>query len=202
VVWHWQPPVISGEPKPLLDASPTVVAGQVYIGAQSGGFYALNESTGAVVWSRQLDTQPKVTCAARGVTSTAAVAPDPVTGVSTVYVAGARYLYALDAATGAVDWQTEIGPSEVSTPDEYYNWSSPTVVGGHVYVGLSSGCDDPLVRGGVVELDQHTGQILHTWYTVPAGSVGGSVWSSVAASASDSGVWVSTGSECDPTINT
>src|SRR6185437_14688122 len=78
-VWHWQPPVISGKPAPALDASPTVVGGVVYIGAQSGGFYALNESTGAVIWSRQLDTEPTVTCPAMGITSTAAVLPDPVT---------------------------------------------------------------------------------------------------------------------------
>jgi polyvinyl alcohol dehydrogenase (cytochrome) len=200
-VWHWQPPVVSGEPVPVLDASPTVVAGVVYIGAQSGGFYALNESTGAVMWSRQLDTQPKATCEARGITSTAAVLPDPVTGTSTVYVSGARFLYALDAATGTVAWKTEIGPPDKAQPDGYYNWSSPTVVGGHIYVGLSSECDVPLIRGGVVELDQHTGQVLHTWYTVPTGSIGGSIWSSVAVSSSGSDVWVSTGNECDPTID-
>jgi polyvinyl alcohol dehydrogenase (cytochrome) len=199
--WHWQPPVVKGKPAPVLDASPTVVAGRVYIGAQSGGFYALNETTGAVAWSRQLDTEPKVTCPARGITSTAAVLPDPVTGTSTVYVSGARYLYALNAANGAVIWKAEIGPSSVSAPDAYYNWSSPTVVGGHIYAGLSSGCDDPLIRGGVVELDQHTGQVLHTWYTVPAGSIGGSIWSSVAASSGGSDLWVSTGNECDPTVD-
>ena len=71
-----------------------------------------------------------------------------------------------------------------------------------MYVGLASGCDHPLIRGGVVELDQHTGQVLHTWYTVPAGSIGGGIWSSVAASSSGSDLWVSTGNECDPTINT
>src|SRR5690348_3057283 len=89
LVWHWQPPVVSGEPAPVLDASPTVVAGVVYIGAQSGGFYALKESTGAVVWSRLLDTRPNVTCRPLGITATAAVLPDPVTGASTVYVSGA-----------------------------------------------------------------------------------------------------------------
>jgi polyvinyl alcohol dehydrogenase (cytochrome) len=201
-VWHWQPPVISGQPAPALDASPTVVAGVVYIGAQSGGFYALDESTGQVIWSRQLDTEPSVTCLARGISSTAAVLPDPVTGTSTVYVSGARFLYALDAATGTVAWNTEIGPPDTAQPNGYYNWSSPTVVGGHIYVGLSSSCDDPLIRGGVVELDQHTGKVLHTWFTVPAGSIGGSIWTSVAASSTGSDVWVSTGNECDPTINT
>jgi outer membrane protein assembly factor BamB len=202
LVWHWQPPVITGKPAPVLDASPTVVAGRVYIGAVSGGFYALNETTGAVAWSHLLDSEPTVTCPARGISSTAAVLPDPVTGTGTVYVSGARYLYALNAATGALVWKTEIGPPSLANPDAYYNWSSPTVVGGHIYVGLSSRCDKPLIRGGVVELDQHTGQVLHTWHTVPAGSVGGSVWSSAAASAGGSDIWVSTGNECDPTINT
>ena len=200
--WHWQPPVVTGKPAPVLDASPTVVGGQVFIGAQSGMFYVLNEATGAVVWSRQLGIRPQVTCRPLGITSTAAVLPDPVTGTSTVYVSGARYLYALDAATGAVSWRTEIGPRSASVPDAYYNWSSPTVIGGHIYVGLASGCDHPLIRGGVVELDQHTGHVLNTWYSVPAGSIGGSVWSSVAASANGDNLWVSTGNECDPTINT
>lgn len=200
-VWHWQPPVVTGKPSPGLYASPTVVGGVVYIGAASGGFYALNEATGAVLWSRQLDTEQRVTCPGRGITSTAAVLPDPVAGTLTVYVSGARDLYALNAATGAVVWQTQIGPT-VSTPDAYYNWSSPTVAGGHIYVGLSSDCDDPLIRGGVVELDQHTGRVLHTWYSVSGGSAGGSVWSSVAASSSGSDLWVSTGNECDPAVNT
>lgn len=201
-VWHWQPPVVSGEPAPVLDASPTVVAGRVYIGAVSGGFYALSETTGAVDWSRQLDVEPKATCSARGITSTAAVVTDPVTGVLTVYVSGARYLYALNAATGSLVWKTRVGPSSASAPNAYYNWSSPTVVDGHIYVGLSSQCDDPLDRGGEVELDQHTGKVLNTWHTVPAGSIGGSIWSSAAVSATGSDVWVSTGNECDPTINT
>ena len=145
-----------------------MAAGRVYIGAESGGFYALKEATGAVVWSRQLDTEPNTTCPARGITSTAAVKPDPVTGTSTVYVSGARYLYALNAATGAVVWKTEIGPPSLANPDAYYNWSSPTVAGGHIYTGLSSSCDNPLIRGGLVELDQHTGQVCTPGIQSPA----------------------------------
>jgi outer membrane protein assembly factor BamB len=190
--WHWPP---AGQ-SVVLDASPTVVAGRVYIGAQSGQFYALNAATGAQLWKRALGTNAKGMCGrVRGVSATAAVVPDPVTGTSTVYVSGARNLYALNAATGAVVWKTQIGPT-TTTPAAYYNWSSPTVVAGHIYVGLSSECDFPLIRGGVVELDQHTGKVLHTWYTVPQGSIGGSVWSSVLASSTGSDVWVSTGNEC------
>jgi outer membrane protein assembly factor BamB len=205
-VWHWQPPRISGQPSPLLDASPVVAGGSVYIGAESGMFYALDAATGTVRWSTMLDTVPAADCTGAGTrlgtTSTAAVLPDPVTGASTVYVSGARYLYALDAATGAIVWRTEIGPPDPSEPNGYYNWSSPTVVAGHIYVGLASGCDHPLIRGGVVELDQHTGQVLHTFHTVPSGSIGGSVWSSVAALPDGQGIWVSTGNDCSAPLET
>ena len=202
VAWHWTPPALTGKPAPALDASPTVAGGRVFIGAQSGGFYALNEVTGALDWSDQLDTEAHKTCPARGITATAAVATDPVSHASTVYVSGARYLYALNPATGVQMWKTRIGPASTGNPNAYYNWSSPTVVAGHIYVGLSSSCDKPLIRGGVVELDQHTGKVLHTWYSVPAGSLGASIWSSVAASSNGSDVWVATGNECDPTVNT
>src|SRR5260221_2493650 len=156
-VWHWQPSAVTGKPPPRLEASPTVAAGRVYIGAESGGFYALSEATGAVVWSRQLDTEPNVTCPARGITSTAAVQPDPVTGTSTVYVSGARYLYSPNAATARLISKTGIGPPSLSSPDAYYNWSSPMVAGGHIYAGLSSSCDKPLIRGGLRDVAQPTG---------------------------------------------
>src|SRR5262249_25178967 len=87
-VWHWPP---AGQSPPLLDASPTVLAGRVYIGAESGMFYALDESTGAMVWSHLLDTTPGGPCPQRGISTTAAVLPDPVTGTRTVYVSGARF---------------------------------------------------------------------------------------------------------------
>src|SRR5258708_11592601 len=47
-VWHWQPPAVTGKPPPRLEASPTVAAGRVYIGAESGGVYALSGAHGSV----------------------------------------------------------------------------------------------------------------------------------------------------------
>ena len=200
-VWRWVPPAVAGKPVPRLQASPVVVGDRVYIGSNTGVFYALRAGTGGVAWKRQLDVSTKLTCGARGITATATVAPDPVSAAATVYVSGARSLYALDAATGAVRWQTQIGPAGDPTVNDYYNWSSPTVVAGHIYLGISSFCDDPLVRAGVIEIDQHSGAVEQTWYSVPDGSIGGSVWTSVAASASGANLWVATGNECDPTVN-
>ena len=201
-LWHFTPAAVSGRPAPKLDASPTVVGARIYIGSEAGVFYALNTATGAVAWKRQLDVQAASTCGADGISATAAVVPDPTTGSLTVYAAGARDLYALNASTGAVIWKTIIGPADPPMVDGSYNWASPTVVAGHIYMGLASRCDNPLIQGGVVELDQHTGAVLHTWHSVPNGSIGGSVWSSVAATSNGQNVWASIGNECDPAIDT
>jgi polyvinyl alcohol dehydrogenase (cytochrome) len=168
-----------------------VYGGGVYIGSNTGVFYALNESTGTVAWSRLLGYVPDLTCKARGITATATVAADPGTSAPTVYVAsGDGYLFALDALTGGERWQSPVMPTS-ATENDYYQWSSPTVANGRIYIGFSSQCDTPLVRGGVKMFDQATGQELAVWYSVPDGVIGGGVWSSVAATATS--VFATTG---------
>jgi outer membrane protein assembly factor BamB len=158
-------------------ASPTVSDGSVFIGAASGWFYELSESTGRVEASRFLGRFPRNTCGSAGIADTATVASDPVTGAPTVYVGGADgYLYALSAANLAVRWKS---PVELSRPD-YYQWSSPTVANGMIYLGVSSDCEQPLVPGGVLAFSQATGRRLAEFSTVPAGQAGGGVWSTVA----------------------
>ena len=182
IAWSFTPPgpTMPGQPSAGFVASPIVSAGLVFIGSNTGVFYALNERTGAVVWSRFLGFAPPLTCDARGISSTATVAVDPATAEPTVYVSsGDGYLFALDAATGAVVWRREIH-THAEDVNDYYDWSSPTVANGSVYVGVSSHCDAPLVRAGVLRFDQTTGERLAEYFTVPEGQVGGSVWSSVA----------------------
>jgi outer membrane protein assembly factor BamB len=193
--WHWTPPTAkSGQPSAALYASPTVAGGRVFIGSNTGVLYALSETTGTRVWSRDLGHTPNLTCSSRGITSTAAVAPDSSrAGASTVYVLSAKgTLFALNASTGTVVWKRQVNPTS-STQNAYYGWSSPTVVAGHIYVGLSSQCDQPLVRGGVVEVNQSTGAILHRYWSIPSGQVGASVWTSVAATSDGQSVFATTG---------
>jgi outer membrane protein assembly factor BamB len=193
--WHWMP---DSPPIPELGeaivSSPTVVDGVVYVGANNGNFYAIDESTGAVIWKHVIGYSNASTndCGHRGFTSTADVVVDPADSKLEVYVAGADgYLYDLDAATGATVWKSVIG---ISPPGKtsYYNWASPAVSHGTVYMGISSQCDHPLVRGGVLAFDQSTGAKVASFYTVPQGAVGGSVWSSPAVS-SNGTVFVTTG---------
>src|SRR3954451_14707607 len=54
-VWRWVPPAVAGKPVPRLQASPVVVGDRVYIGSNTGMFYALRAGTGGVAWKRQLD---------------------------------------------------------------------------------------------------------------------------------------------------
>src|SRR5215471_16264881 len=62
-------------------SSPTVYNGVIYIGAKNGYFYALDETTGAVIWKRFTGFVPHLTCGAQGFTATATVAADPATGI-------------------------------------------------------------------------------------------------------------------------
>ena len=194
-VFH-EKPSMKRQPRGGFSASPTVAGGMVFVGSQTGDLYALRESTGQVVWRRTLDYE-KVghngNCKnARGIVGTATVAVDPQTGKSTVYVPGARYLYAFDAATGARDWKSLVGPARsAAVVGAYYNYASPTVANGLVYEGVSSSCDEPFVRGGVQSFSQRTGGLQHSFWTDPAGHVGASVWSSAAATRA--WVWTTTG---------
>jgi hypothetical protein len=138
-----------------------------------------------------------------GITATATVAPDPFrSNAPTVYITGGNgtegsggiYVWALDANTLQPVWATD--PVPVDTAAGSYAWSSPTVAGGKISVGISSDCDDPLVQGGLGVFKQSTGALVGDYWTVPAGSIGGSVWSSAAFSGGNT--WISTGN-ADPT---
>ena len=193
--WTWIPAAgPAGAPGKQLTASPTVFNGRVYIGANTGDFYALDLATGHPLWKQFLGFQPTLTCNKRGITSTATVANDPTTGKPTVYVAGGDgYLYALDAATGTVVWKSLVGPNPPSTTvNDVYNWASPIVFGGNVYMGISSNCDNPWVRGGLEKYSQATGTPEGTWWAVADGKTGGGVWTSPAASGKT--IFVSTAS--------
>ena len=165
-------------------ATPVVLNGVFYVGVEDGIFYAVSEATQQILWSDFLGLRtpaPGGGCgtAAQGIIATATVAPDPTTGVETVYVSSQDgKMYALNAATGAVEWASRIDTPS-STVDDYFAWSSPTVANGKVYVGISSWCDLPLVPAGVIGFNQSTGAEIGMWNSLPPGGLGASVWGTV-----------------------
>ena len=198
--WKWIPPPSPNSATTSLLASPTVVNGVVYQGVKDGYVFAVNESNQSVLWSRFLAINTPLpvgspSCGVgdyQGIISTSTVTTDPSTGKLTMYVyAPDGFVYALDAATGAIVWKGQVyTPS--TTVNDYYSWGSPLVVNGKVYVGVSSDCDNPLVPGGVASFNQSTGAPVARWVSVPTGQLGGSVWSSPAAMA-DGSILVTTG---------
>jgi polyvinyl alcohol dehydrogenase (cytochrome) len=159
----------------LFSAQAVVSDGVVFLGGWDGYFYAIDQRTGRQRWRFALDCQNAIIpvppqCLAPGqtpppgrestdgglVTSSAAVVD------GTVYFGGGRTLYALDARTGALRWKHVVcgNPDDPHCTSDANDglriFSSPTVYGGNVLVGVSS---DGQVgyRGAFLAFDQRTG---------------------------------------------
>ncbi|MGA8664955.1 MAG: PKD domain-containing protein [Thermoplasmata archaeon] len=172
-------------------SAPIVVNGTVYYGSWNGEEYAVDAATGRIEWQDFLGTDP---CgySPQGVSST----PEYVNG--TLYLGGGGGLtsdpdwYALNATTGDVEWQYQVGPETTN----YYNWASALTYHGSLYIGVASCFDNPLVPGQLRELNL-TGNhaVSHAFDTVPPGEDGGSIWSTPAVDPTTNTVWVTTGNE-------
>ena len=176
----------------VVATQPVVANGLVYFGSWDGYERAVTPS-GGLVWQTYLGKSVEP-CASpqQGVSSTAAVATEQISGVATsvLYAAGGDgELYALDALNGATLWRTSLGSSAAGV----YLWSSPAVFGGSVYIGVASLNDCPLVQGRVVQLDDATGAVRHTFNVVPDGCTGGTVWGSPTIDEASGTLFVATG---------
>ena len=143
LVQRWQSPDL-GSNGNASSSAPVVANGKVYVGSSAptgDNYFAFDAVTGAKVWSTNLAYQS--TCFSVGIGSTAAVS-----GNLLVVGGGDDAYYGLDANTGAKLWrnQMNVGPSG-------YPWESPLIANGRVYLGMSSRCDDPSVRGEVRAVD-------------------------------------------------
>ncbi len=194
--WRWKLPAITGRPGSIF-ATPATWRGRVFLAANSGVLYALDESTGNELWHRDFGIQPALTCLeSQGLVGSPAVRDDGH-GNPLVYInAPDGYLYEINGLTGATVWRSVVQIPSTVVNDEF-PWSSPTLFDGRVYVGISSSCDSPFTRGAVKSYDAITGTPIATGWTIPAGYVGAGVWTSVAADAS--GVYITTGSTTDAT---
>ena len=180
-------------------STPTVTGGTAYFGSWDGYEYAVNAPTGALQWKTYLGlTDAPSDCTPSGeigISSPATV----LNGV--VYVGGGDgYFYALNAATGAVDWRVWVeGSNTPGTYDGHYNWSGPLVVNGYAYVGVASFGDCPLIQGQLIQVNITSGTISNTLNLVPNGQVGGGIWTSPAYDPATNRIFTDTGTENVPT---
>jgi outer membrane protein assembly factor BamB len=164
--------------------------GVAYLGGENGYEYALNATSGSLLWKDYFgvvsqDTGPKACGAVRGITSTATYAK------GTLYVYGGNStVYAVDPSTGAVRWSLGLIPGSTFG---YYAWSSPLVYNGNVYLGVSSQCDLPLVPAGLVEVSLSSHLVLHRFNTSTPDPNGTSIWSSPSVAAASNTIYITTG---------
>jgi outer membrane protein assembly factor BamB len=181
-----------------VTATPTVVAGTVYVGSWDTRFYAIELATGQLLWQFQLDPQPKVEpqpgevprpfdSDGGMVTSSAWFEPGSGKRPDLVIFGGGYTLYALRAADGSVYWKHAYPGRPDRPPDPTKDgtriFSSPVVVDGNVIIGTSVDGDRGR-RGYVVAASLTTGNPVwvHETDVDRRGKVlndgCGSVWSS------------------------
>ena len=173
-------------------ANPVVVGGRVFVVPGDGSLKALDAATGQVLWSKTMVAYGPFHCFPDSTSQSVKgpVGAPEVVG-DTVYMAGGDgVVYALDAASGAVEWQTPV--ADVAGAGEFL-WGSITVAEGRVFTGISSLHDCLLVPGRVVALDQATGDLFGNWWADPGHGSGGGVWTTPAYDARTHELFLTTG---------
>jgi outer membrane protein assembly factor BamB len=167
-----------------FNSTPVVYGGCAFVGSFGGVAYALDASTGHVVWQRKL---PAPNPGSGGVI----VGAPAVDGPAVVYLVdefAAPYAIALNRSTGAVIWKSApfAPPLNASAAQAgSYTNASPLVANGFVLAGYSPPEGDPTATGGFSVINATTGQIVKTTPTIPPaaqakGYAGGGLWSSPA----------------------
>jgi outer membrane protein assembly factor BamB len=191
-----------------VSASPAVAAingtSMVFIGSWDGVFHALDAATGAEIWSFPIDAAPNSGACANGNVACTRIATSPSVENGKVYFgAGNGYMYALNAATGAKVWGSQIGDPTAGVEI----WTSPAVYNGQVFTAVASHEDSPCVPGGVLALDASTGAVAWTWAATDPAVPGVGIWASPAVdiSVNPALVYIGTGNPgngCSPPVST
>jgi outer membrane protein assembly factor BamB len=170
----------------------------VYAGSTNGYEYALNATTGAVIWKTFVGEVYQPGCndqKPQGLTSSATEYRGMVYvgggNDSNNYQNGTANWYALNATTGAIVWNIPIG--EIN--QGYYNWASPLVIPGYAYVGVASRCSQPQIWGGLLQVSLTTHSVVAYFNTTVGGhnTRGSSIWGSPTYVAATNTVYVATG---------
>ncbi|MGI0128838.1 MAG: PQQ-binding-like beta-propeller repeat protein [Thermoplasmata archaeon] len=169
-----------------VESSPTISHGTVYVGSIDGYEYALNASTGALLWRYCGGLSSPSNCSALG----NGIVSSATEWNGTVYVGGGDgYWDAINSTTGELDWDVYIG----NASHGFYNWASPLLVDGYAYIGVSSQCDSPLVLAGLLKVSLSPPHASVFFQTTPNGTVGSSIWGSPAYNAATNTVFAATG---------
>ncbi|MDH7511014.1 MAG: PQQ-binding-like beta-propeller repeat protein [Methanolinea sp.] len=126
-----------------VTSSPSVAGGIVYIGSQDRNLYALNATTGEILW--KYDTMERNDI----------VSSSPAVANGVVYIGGLKTkVHALDAYSGDLLWKYKV---PIRTTSRSGISSSPAVAGGTIFIANMDGV--------VYAFDEETGALL--WNYTP-----------------------------------
>ena len=187
------------------NAQPAVVGSRVFVGSAGGLFYSLSAESGCIHWYF------RTAAAVRGAPSIGVI--EAATGPRYAAFVGDRAanLYAFDALTGEVLWQTKVDEHPLARIT-----GSVMLYEGRLYLGTSSGEEVGATtagyecckfRGSVMAIDANTGAQLWKTFTVDEpqalgqnangaqlwGPSGAPVWSSPTIDPVQRAVYVTTG---------
>jgi alcohol dehydrogenase (cytochrome c) len=164
----------------IIEATPLVIDGVIFMVAEAGHVVALDDKTGDVIWEYKRPVPPDLPLIAGPVNRGLAVHG------STIFFGSLDgYLIAIDANDGKVIWQTLVG----SPSDGYSITGAPLVVNGSVVVGVAGG--DFGIRGFLAAYDVSTGQQQWKFETIPGpGEVGHETWENDAWRTGGGSTWV------------
>lgn len=163
-VWNFQTGVADG-----LTGMPLVVDGVIYLTTAWDHVFAIDARTGAELWhyQRRLPATNELSFCCGPSNRGVSIWND------LLYLATLdAHLVALDARTGRVRWDVELGKSS----DNLNAKQPPLVVGDKLFIGIAGG--DAASRGFIDAYQAATGQRLWRFYTVPGpGEPGHETWS-------------------------
>jgi alcohol dehydrogenase (cytochrome c) len=165
---------------PVIEATPLVIDGVIFMTADAGHVLALDAKTGNLIWEYKRPIPSGLPLAYGRVNRGLAVYG------STLFFGGLDgYLVAIDAHEGKVVWQTSVA----SPSDGYSITGAPLVVNHSVIVGISGG--EFRIRGFLAAYDVSTGQQQWRFDTIPSpGEVGHETWRNNAWRTGGGATWV------------
>ncbi len=166
----------------MIEATPLVVDGMIYMTVDGGHVLALDAKTGDLIWEykRALPADADLQLAYGKVNRGLAVY-----GSTIFFGSLAGDLVAINANDGQPIWQTSVA----SPSDGYSITGAPLVVNHSVIVGISGG--EFRIRGFLAAYDISTGQQQWKFYTIPGlGEIGHETWRNDAWRTGGGATWV------------
>lgn len=187
-------------------SQPTVAAGRVYVGSETGLVYAIDAQSGCYHWAFPADASVR--------TGIAIGASSFTSGGALIYFGDVRgTVYAVDARTGKLAWREKVDNHPMGRIT-----GTPVLAAGRLYVPVSGVGEEAQAgnpnyecctfRGSLVALDAHTGTVYWKAYAIPEAPTkvgtkpngldqyapaGASIWSAPTVDLARGAVYVGTG---------